>query len=336
VATALVTGATGFLGRHITAALIEAGYEVRGLDVNPPHERWECEFLKADVRDAEAIRRAASGCDVVVDNAALVPVTRSTPAEFRAVNVDGCRNTLDAARAADAYVVHVSSSSIYGVPAELPVTEETPLRPFEPYGVSKADAERLVQRERDRGLVVSSLRSRALVGHGRLGLFEIVFRRIRDGKRVPIFGRGDACIQMCAADDFTGAVLAAIERRANGDYNVAAAEFGTVREDLEALIAHAASGSRLQPIPVGAIRAVLQPLELAGRSPLTKWHWVASATDFWCELDKATRELGWKPKRSNAEALALAYDLWRAQPASAGASGHTKPLQGALARLLRG
>ena len=58
------------------------------------------------------------------------------------MNVDGSRLTLDAAEAAGAYVLHISSSAIYGVPSELPVTTETPLTPFEPYGRSKAEAER--------------------------------------------------------------------------------------------------------------------------------------------------------------------------------------------------
>jgi nucleoside-diphosphate-sugar epimerase len=333
----LVTGGTGFLGSHLVKALVGAGHDVRALDVNPPRRpAADYEYVEADVRDADAVLKAARGCDVVVDNAALVPVTRSTADEFREVNVGGCLNALDAARAEGAYVVHVSSSSIYGVPDRLPVTEDTPLRPFESYGESKAQAERVVHAERERGLPIASLRSRALVGEGRLGLFEIVFRRIRDGRRVPMFGSGDVRIQMCDAEDFAAAALAAIERRADGDYNVAAAEFGTVREDLEKLIAHAGTGARLQPVPVAVIKAVLLPLGAFGRSPLTKWHWVSSATSFWCDLGRARDELGWTPRRSNAEALANAYDVWLAAPENVGESGHTRPLQGALARLLRG
>jgi nucleoside-diphosphate-sugar epimerase len=335
---ALVTGGTGFLGSHLARSLLGAGWEVRALDVHPPTAELarEVEFVEADVRDAEAVGRAASGCEVVVDNAALVPVTRSTREEFRSVNVDGCRNTLDAARAQGAYALHVSSSSIYGVPHELPVTEATPLRPFEPYGESKAAAEQVVRRERERGLVVASLRSRALVGEGRLGLFEVVFRRVRAGKRIPLFGNGDIRIQLCDAEDFCRAALACIERRASGDYNVGSSRFGTVRQDLEALIAHAGTGARLQPIPVWAIRAVLRPLHLVGKSPLSEWHWVSPATPFYADVTKAMQELGWLPRRSNAEALAGAYDLWLATPEDVGASGHRRPLGGAVGRLLRG
>lgn len=333
---ALITGGTGFLGYHLGAGLNEAGWEVRLLDVNPPPGPLPDgqEFLLADVRDRDAVRQAAAGCEVVIDNAALVPVTRSTPEEFRAVNVGGCKNTLDAARAEGAYVVHVSSSAIYGKPRRMPVTEETPFEPFEPYGESKAEAERLVHRERAAGLTVSSLRSRALLGRGRLGLFELVFSRIRQGKRVPLFGGGHNVLQMCDARDFAAAALACIERRANSDYNIGAAEYRTPREDLQGLIDRLGTAARLQPVPVWAIRAVLQPLALIGRSPFTAWHWHASASTFYASLDRAEQELGWRPAHSNVDALERAYHEYLA--GAAGGSAHSAPLGGALARLLRG
>ena len=117
---------------------------MRTLDVNPPARGARAhEFVQADTRDAGAMRAAVDGCEVVVENAALVPVTRSTEAEYRSVNVDGCRTTLDAAEAAGAYVVRVSSSAIYGVPRAAPDAGR-PRRspPFDPYGRSKAEAER--------------------------------------------------------------------------------------------------------------------------------------------------------------------------------------------------
>jgi nucleoside-diphosphate-sugar epimerase len=164
----------------------------------------------------------------------------------------------------------------------------------------------------------------------------LVSRRIKAGRRVPMFGSGDVRIQMCDAEDFANAALAAIDRRANDDYNIAAAEFNSVRENLETSIAHAGTSARLQPLPVWGVRAVLRAFGAVGRSPLTEWHWVSSATPFWCELDKAERELGWHPVRSNADALSHAYDIWLVAPEEVGDSAHARPLQGALARMLRG
>ena len=336
MSVALVTGGAGFLGRHLVDALHEAGYEVRVLDIHPPAAALPegQTFIEADVRDRDAMLRAADGCAVVVDNAALVPVTGSSPELFRSANVDGCRATLDAARAAGAYVVHVSSSSIYGSPKQMPVTEDFPLAPFEPYGESKALAERVVHEARADGLVVSSLRSRALLGLGRLGLFELIFSRISKGKRVPLFGRGDNVLQMCDATDFAAAALACIRARANADYNIGAAEFATPREDLGALIDRVGSSSKLVPVPVWAIRTVLQPLALIGRSPFTAWHWHASDATYYASIERAERDLGWHPRYSNVDALERAYHGFLA--GRAGASAHSQPLRGTLARLLRG
>ena len=333
---ALVTGGTGFLGAHLANALAAAGHEVRTLDLNPPEAPGAHEFVRADVRDAEAVASAVRGCDVVVDNAALVPVTRASESEYRSVNVDGCRVTLDAAAAAGAYVLHISSSAIYGVPVELPVTTETPLAPFEPYGRSKADAERLVDERRAGGLTVGSLRPRTLLGEGRLGLFDVIFARVRAGRRVPLFGRGENQVQMCDVEDFCAAALAAIDQRANADYNIGSAGFGTVRADLEGLIERVGSDGRIQPVPVWAIRGVLRPLDAIGRSPFNEWHWRSAPESFYFDISKAEDELGWQPTRTNVDALENAYGHYVRRLGDTGASAHRRPLRGVLARLLRG
>ncbi len=333
---ALVTGGTGFTGSHIANALAAAGWEVRTLDVNPSPDPTGHEFVQADTRDAGAMRAAVEGCEVVVENAALVPVTRSSEAEYRSVNVDGCRTTLDAAEAVGAYVVRVSSSAIYGVPKILPTPTTAPLDAFDPYGRSKAEAERMVAARREGGLAIASLRPRTLVGEGRLGLFDVIFGRVRAGKRVPVFGRGLNRSQLCDVQDLCSAVLAAIERRASGDYNVGSSGYGTVRDDIEALIAHAGTSASVQPVPVWAIRAVLQPLDLIGRSPFTEWHWGSAGADFYLDLSNAEADLGWRPRYSNDDTLTSSYDDYVSRGEADGPSAHRRPLRGALARLLRG
>jgi nucleoside-diphosphate-sugar epimerase len=163
----------------------------------------------------------------------------------------------------------------------------------------------------------------------------VIFSRVRAGKAVPMFGRGRNRVQMCDVEDFCAAALAAIERRASGDYNIGAPEFGTVREDLEALVRHAGTGARVVPVPVAAIRAVLVPLDAVGRSPFNKWHWRSAPRPFYFDIERAREELGWEPRRSNAEALANAYDHYL-RTEDAGGSAHLQPLRGGLARVLRG
>jgi len=312
------------------------GWDVLLLDVNPPEGPiGDQRFIAGDVRDAAAVRAAAEGCDVVVNNAALVPVTRSTLETYRAVNVGGTKNALAAAREVGAYVVHISSTSLYGVPRDVPITPATPFAPFEDYGVSKTEAEAVVDRTRDDGLVVSSLRPRTLLGRGRLGLFDVIFPRVRAGKAVPVFGRGDNLLQLLDADDLASAVLCAIRTKANAGYNVGAERFSTVRADMEALITHAGTGARVVGVPVAAIHAVLRPLDAIGRSPFTPWHYRTAHVPFYCDIADTKADLGWTPRRSNAEMLIRAYeDFLRRE--TTGASAHHRPLQGIVARALRG
>ena len=335
---ALITGGTGFLGLHLARALANAGYDVRTLDLHEPGPSadpdWE--FVQADVRDADAMEKATRDVDVVVDNAALVPVTRSDPATYTGVNVDGCRTTLQAARKRDLYVLHISSSAIYGVPKELPIRPTTPLAPFEPYGESKARADVLVSELRRNGQVVASLRPRTLLGEGRLGIFDVIFARARRQARADVrLGAQQG------ADERRRGLLRrragpAIRKEANDDYNVGAAEFGTVRDDLQALIDHAGTEAKLLPVPSAVIRAALQPLDAAGRSPFNVWHWKSAPKPFYFDLTKTKADLGWEPRYSNAQALIRAYEHYLTRPAATSASAHRRPLEGRLAKVLRG
>jgi nucleoside-diphosphate-sugar epimerase len=334
----LVTGGGGFLGSYLAAALEAMDWEVRVLDVHlpsePPHAGRE--QIEADVRDVEAVSRAARGVDVIVGNAALVPVARGHSKDYFEVNVGGTEAVLRAAAESGAYVLHISSTAIYGMPSQLPIAGSTPFAPVDPYGHSKLAAEHAVSRARAAGQTVGLLRPRTLVGRGRLGLFDVIFSRVRAGRRVPIFGDGRNSVQLCDVEDFCAAALAAIQRRSGGDFNIGALDYGTVREDIDALIAAAATGARIQPVPAWAIRCVLQPLDALGRSPFTAWHYRVGPLSFYCDVADAMRELAWRPRYSNAETLIAAYRDYEGEASASGGSAHRQALGGGLARALRG
>ncbi len=93
-------------------------------------------------------------------------------------------------------------------------------------------------------------------------------------------------------------------RRSAGEaLNVGAGSFGTVRDDLQALIDHAGSGSRLLPVPVRPAELSLRALELARLSPLAEWHYKTAHKDSFVSIEKARDLLGWEPRLSNAETL---------------------------------
>ena len=104
---------------------------------------------------------------------------------------------------------------------------------------------------------------------------------------------------------------------------IGAKEFGTVKTDLQALIDHAGSSSRLQPIPIKPAEVILRALELARVSPLAEWHYKTAHRDSFVDISKAERVLGWEPRLSNEQALIETYDWYLAHRGSVGAAGVT-------------
>jgi len=320
-----ISGGAGFLGLHLARRLIAAGDSVRTLDVVPLDDaelERDVDERRGDVRDLSQVRELVAGADVVVHAAAALPIQASRQA-IRSVNVDGTENVLRASRDANVRrVVFISSTAVYGIPVKHPIEENDPLIGVGLYGESKIDAEALC---RVAAVETTIIRPKTFVGPERLGVFEILFDWIREGRRIYILGKGHNRYQLLAVEDLVDAVVrAAKEPAAAGEtFNVGAREFGTVREDLGALIAHAGSGSRLQPIPAKPAELALRALELMHLSPLAEWHYKTAHRDSFVDVAKAQRLLGWEPRYSNREALIRTYDWYLANRGRIAAAGVT-------------
>jgi len=322
-----ISGGAGFLGLHLARRLVGDGHEVRILDLVPlddPVLDGRVEELPGDVRLAVDARRLVAGADVLVHAAAALPIQVTRDA-IRSVNVEGTAVTLGAAlEAGVGRVVLISSTAVYGVPERHPIHEDDPLVGVGHYGASKIEAERLCSAFSRRGLESVVVRPKTFVGPERLGVFEILFDWIREGRRIPILGDGGNRYQLLAVEDLCDAVVRCLDAPVAGEaLNVGAARFGTVEEDLGALIDHAGSGSRLRPVPARPAEAALRALELARLSPLAEWHYRTAHRDSYVSIDKARRLLGWQPRLSNAETLCATYDWYLGHRAELRAAGTT-------------
>jgi nucleoside-diphosphate-sugar epimerase len=171
-------------------------------------------------------------------------------------------------------------------------------------------------------------------------VFEILFDWIRDGRRIYMLGSGENRYQLLAVEDLVDAILLAAERpeAAGETVNVGAGDFGTVRSDVQALIDHAGSSSRLTPVPARPAELALRTLELLRVSPLAEWHYKTAHRDSFVDVSRAERLLGWRPRLSNAEALCRTYDWYLEHREALGAAGVTHRVpwnQQALALLKR-
>lgn len=154
----LVTGADGFIGSHLTEALVRGGREVRAfvlynsfgsrgwLDHAPEEIRANLDVFAGDVRDPYGVKQAMRGCDAVLHLAALIaiPYSYHSPDTYVDTNVKGTLNVLQAARELGVgRVVHTSTSEVYGTARFVPITEEHPLQGQSPYSATKIAADQL-------------------------------------------------------------------------------------------------------------------------------------------------------------------------------------------------
>jgi len=323
----VISGGAGFLGLHLARRLVADGHDVRTLDLAPlddPELEGPVVELRGDVRDPGAAGRLVDGADVVVHAAAALPIQASRGA-IRSVNVEGTAVVFAAALEAGVHrAVLISSTAVYGIPKHHPLREDAPLVGVGHYGESKIDAERVARRAARRGLETVILRPKTFIGPERLGVFEILFDWIREGRRIPILGDGSNRYQLLAVEDLVAATLSAADADVAGEtFNIGATKFGTVRSDLEALIAHAGSGSRLRPVPARPAELALRALELAHLSPLAEWHYRTAHRDSFVDVSKAQGELGFKPRLSNEQALCETYDWYLAHREQLSAAGVT-------------
>jgi nucleoside-diphosphate-sugar epimerase len=304
----LVTGGSGFIGSRVARRLHALGERVRVLDiVRDSSLPGEIEFRQASVCDRQAVASAMRGVDVLHHHAALVAQS-DAGRRYHAVNAKGSRLLAEeAVRAGVATIVHVSSTAVYGLPPDGPITAATVPQPFEPYGRSKLLGERWMAEICDRaGIPLITIRPRVTLGEGRLGIFQILFQWIREGRRLYIIGDGSNRMQFVHVDDLIDFTLLALAEGRTATYNVGTDRFGTLREELEGLIAHAGSDSRVTGLPVAPAAMLLGALHRLHLSPLVAWHSRTYHRD--CYFDVAPLiELGWRPRYTNRAMLIENY-----------------------------
>jgi len=154
----LVTGADGFIGSHLTEALVKLGADVRAFVLYNSFNSWgwldqtekdvqkHIEVFAGDVRDPFGVNKAVTGCDLVFHLAALIaiPYSYHSPAAYVDTNVKGTLNVVQAAREHGVgKVIHTSTSEVYGTARYVPIDEEHPLQGQSPYSASKIGADQI-------------------------------------------------------------------------------------------------------------------------------------------------------------------------------------------------
>ncbi len=290
-----ITGATGFIGRHVAADLAARGVAVKSI-VRPGSKHQapvETTIVQAAL-ETSALRDAFAGVDTVVHLAGVVAAVDARV--FTAVNVEGTRAVASAARHAGARLVHVSSLAAAGpAPSSSPHREDGPAHPVTPYGVSKLDSERVVQSVE--GLRWMIIRPGVVYGPTDRAVFPL-FQAAQRGV-LPLVGRRDAAYTFIHVSDLVRAIVAAVEKtEAAGTVFAGHAKPATAMDLLNAIQAATGRKAMVIPIPMAVTHAAAMLCDVAGRMagkpmPLNLWRYTEMAAEgFVCRVDRMRDELG--------------------------------------------
>lgn len=309
--TNVVAGGAGFFGELLMHKLLAQGKPVLCFDLNPPsftHDNLT--VVQGDIRDRSAVKRALKGAKVVYHNIAQVPVAKND-ALFKSVNEAGTQILLEECLAAGVHkVVYTSSSAVFGIPEKNPVKAQDSPKPDEAYGRTKLVGEQMCQTFAENGLNYAIVRPRTVLGHGRLGIFQILFEWIYQGKNIPVLGQGDNLYQFVYGDDLADACILAAQQKGSDIYQVGAREFGTMREVLEHLCEHAGTSSRVRSVPQGLAENSMNITSAMGLSPLGAYHALMYGRSMYFDMAETEASLGFIPKYSNNKMFTETYDWY--------------------------
>jgi 3beta-hydroxy-delta5-steroid dehydrogenase/steroid delta-isomerase len=320
----LVTGGTGFLASHLISALQTAGHSVSALVVpsaDPARLREaDVEVHWGDVRLPETLAAAMRQVDAVFHLAAAIGVRRPLR-EYHAVNVTGTENVCRAAIAAGVTrLVHVSSTSVYKQGLGVPVREDSPLEPLpDPYAVTKAAADKLVQRMSAEGrLPASIVRTSTIYGPGDHLNFGRIAQRLLSGRSI-VIGSGRNRVPFTHVDDVVQGMRLVLEHEgAEGQvYNITDGESPT-QETLLRIIADEL-GAPMPRIHVpyrllysGAFVAERVAQVTHRPHPIvTRFGVALYGADNRVAIDKARRDLGYEPQVPLRQGVRLAAEWYR-------------------------
>lgn len=318
----LVLGASGFVGEKLCLHLLAQGHQVCGVDMNP----WSgplpsgLSFHRITLSELHLLNLPVF--DVVHHCASVVPLGHSK--DFLSDNIkvnSGLLRFLEDSPP-KRLIYYSSSSVVFSETEELISSSQTP-NPIEEYGASKAGAEDLFRSFCDkRGIGLTILRPRTILGPGRLGLFELLFYWISRNKSVLLPASPEIPFHFVHIEDLLSGVDVILEHEKNGVFNIATDPSPSLRFSLEKLIRENGSSSSLLWLPSG----FTQIIDLFRRFlPFAPWQYLAFGHPHLLDTS-ALRELGWSPQFSNDELLLDSYRWYLAVSHSLGdgASPHKK------------
>ena len=328
----VIFGGDGFVGRHLAKKLVADGEEVVVADIvkSDLAHYAGARFVSCDVTEPAAVAAVPMAPEDMVYNLSAkmlspIQVRAKRHDFFYPVNYFGTENIIHAMDTAGARnLVHFTTDMIYGHTVTYPMTEEHPVSPLGEYGQSKLDTEILAGKWREKGMNISLFRPRLIIGPGRLGILEKLFKLIDHNLPVPMIGSGKNPYQFISVFDCAEAARLAWKAGVpNEAYNLGSLNPPPVKKLLGDLIKHAGSKSILIPTPGWAVKRTLDLLDALNMPLMDPEQYLIADEKCVLDVSKGGRQLGWVPQYRDEDMLIAAYSEYRNKLASG--SGKVAP-----------
>lgn len=316
----VIFGGDGFVGRYLARDLSERGHEVLVADIAKSQlaHYAHVRHVRCDVTDSASVMAVDIGPDDMIYNMSAkmlspIQVKAKRYEFFWPVNTFGAGNIMAAMAAREtAQLVQYTTDMVYGHTVQSPQDEAHPISPIGEYGASKAATEAMCARWRNRGMNITIVRPRLIIGPGRLGILEKLFKLIDMHLPVPMIGSGKNPYQFISVFD-----CAEIARLAwqfgvpNKEYNLGSDNPPPVRELLGDLIRSAGSKSILVPTPAFAVKATLAAFDWLNLPIMDPEQY--RIADEYCVRDTtaAKQDFGWTPRFHDQDMLVAAYQEYQ-------------------------
>lgn len=294
----LITGATGFIGYHLSLALAKLGFDVFGIDNLSRGKAERVDILKSngvkfalmDIRDQQALKNFIQETKpkVIIHLAALISVEESfqKPRLYEEVNAEGTKNIILASKSCNVEkFIYISSAAVYGNPIKLPINEDHPTNPLSPYGLTKLKGEFYVKELFEGNSII--LRLFNVYGQGQnieyAGVIIRFIERVKKGLPPIIFGDGEQCRDFIHVNDVIEAILKSINAGIEGCeiFNIASGKAVKIKDLAYSIIK--------------LFNAKLEPIHSQPRTGDIRYSYA--------DISKARRILDWYPRISLEEGL---------------------------------
>ena len=302
----LVTGGSGYLGSALIKHLLSKSLNIKNFDI-VNNENINVQFEKGDITNLERLLQITKNIDIVYHCVAKVPITKNKK-DFKNVNLTGTENILKASLHNKVKkVVYISSSAVFGIPKKIPILEDDERKPIEAYGESKKDGENLCFEYMKKGLDITVIRPRTILGSDRLGIFSILFDWISEHKNVPVVNNGQNLYQFIDIRDLNEAIYKSSLLEGSNVFNIGAEKFSTIFNIINSCIIYSNSKSTIKNIDNNFLFKMANIISKTSLIPLQDYHFKVYGETVFFDITKSKKILNWSPKFSNTESIIDSY-----------------------------